>query len=407
MLVDDYTLSAYKPNQKPSKSDQKFIDILAKRLENVDENTTGFSVPMALSDIILQMGRNILTSDNASAALFIQLNDDYTVDRFNALDCDRVFFETPYGSNREIPYIYDNGRKVMLDCINFLWQPLDVNAEEIEGNNPLRPGIRTSFTKMEFLESLRKVLKNQAWPKVKVVLDEKAVINSAPAEVRQDPEMLIDYLNKYMKIVEEQFTGIEPDQNLIFYDTVKEIGFLESSQRFDPTPIAKLIESELISSYKAPPSTVGQGGSTRTGEGLASAELVIFRRSIKAYRKVIERVLSRAFTLAMRLDGRQGYAVFELNEFSLRPPMENAQFESIVQDNTIQAWESGSIGDKEKDRKIRKMQGLQGDAPDDASVKPFSGKSNKQTDRTAVTNESKEKKREETRKNQKTGNDKK
>jgi len=425
MLIDDLSVTAFDADLTPSKKNQKFINALKERLDNIDEYSTGFTVPMSLNDIICQVGRNILTSDNSAAALFLQLNEDYTVDRIKAFDCDRVFFENMHlppmystgqtipvifkdgNKIRDIPYIYFNGHKISLDCINFLWQPLDADAEAIVGNNPLRPGIRTSFTKMEFLENLRKVLKNQAWPKVKIVLDEKAVIQDAPAEVRQNPKLVIKYLNDYLQTVEDQFTGIKADQNLIFYNTVSDIGFLESKQKFDPRPVAELINSELISSYKAPPSTVGQGGKSKVGEGLASAELVIFRRSIKALRKVIERVFSRAFTLALRLDGRKGYAVFKMNEFSLRPPLENAQFETIAQENIIQAWEAGAIGDKEKNRKIRDLNKLEGDAPPDASVKEFSDKRNMQAERTPISEEKKETKRRETRRDQKTGNNRK
>ena len=294
--------------------------------------------------------------------------------------------------------------------MNFIWQPIDCDAGEITGNNPLRPGLRTTFTKIEFLENLRKVLKNQAWPKVKVVLDEQATINLAPPEVKQDPKKLIAWVNDYLSKVEAQLTGIEPDQNIIVYDTIKEISFLESSKNFDPTPIAKLIDSELISSFKAPPSTIGKGGSTRTGEGLASAELVIFRRSIKALRKAPEITYSRAFTLAMRLSGLQGYAKFRFVDFNLRPAEEIAQFDSIRQENTINAWLVGSISSEEKDKKLRHIHGFDGPAPSEAMERPDPRKSNlpdRQTERTPIAEETKESKRRETRKQQKVGNDRK
>ena len=437
MMVDKFTLSAFKTNKTTYKEGQTYLDALIERLNYEDDWAEGFSQTSTLSDQIGRIGRNLLTSDNASAAVFVEIDDKtYEVRKFKLLDCDRVYFERPLltmagigmqqpkkgkGSNanrRQIPYVYENGTKVSLDCVNFLWQPLDPDAEELTGNNPLRPALRNTFTKIEFLENLRKVLKNQAWPKIKVILDEEAVIDMAPGEVSNDPKQLIEFLNEYIEDVKDQLTNIEVDQNLIVYNTIKEISFLESRSNFDPRPIASLLDSEAISALKAPPSTVGKGGSTRTGEGLASAELVIFRRSIKALRRNIENILSRGFTLALRLKGLQGYAKFRMKEFNLRPPEESAQYDQIRQDTIIKAWLMGSIGDKEKDYKLRAMHDLDGLPPEDAQLRPDmldfkqgnltnSDGGNKQTDRTPVSREAKEKKREDTRKQQKTGNERK
>ena len=408
MMTDLYRATCYKTNRSLYAEGQAVIDELIEKIDRVDR-FDGFVQPNTLADQIGRMGRNILTSDNAAGSLFVALNDDFTVDDFKIFDCDAVHFESILSADikrRGKPYIYTNGQKTWLDFANFLWQPLDPDAESMTGNNPLRPGLNTTFTKMEFFDSLRKVLKNQAWPKVKVILDEAAVIKSAPKEVKGDPKKLIEYCNTYLDMVEGQLTGIKPDQNIIVFDTIKEMGFLESSNRFDPTPIAKLLESELISSYKAPPSTIGQGGSTRTGEGLASAELVIFRRMIKALRLVVETIYSRAFTIALRLAGKQGYVKFRLKEFTLRPPEEAAQFDSIRQETVIGAWEVGAIGDDEKNRKIRQIQDLDGPAPADAKIRDtFKGAdaSGRQTGRTPDAEADKEANRENTRKDKKTG----
>ncbi len=409
MMSDDFRATAYKTNQSLYSEGQAYIDELLERF-NYEDDHTGFSQPNTIADQIGQIGRNVLTSDNSSCAMFIQLFKNYEAEKFKIIDCDRVYFNTTDRNKKKAtPFIYENNKKVELDYINFLWQPLDPDAEELVGNNPLRPGLRTTFTKIEFLENLRKVLRNQAWPKIKVVLDEEAVINMAPADIQNDSKKIIDFLNDYIGKVEDQLTGIQADQNIILYDTIKEISFLESTQRFDPSPVAKLLDSEQISSFKAPPSTVGKGGSTKTAEGLASAELVIFRRSIKALRRVIETIYSRSFTVSLRLKGLQGFVKFRLKEFTLRPPEETAQFDSLRQDNIIEGWAVGAIGEEEKNRKIRQIHDLEGVPPEDAKIKPeFMGVGDdKQTERTPISNENKEKEREETRKKQKTGSDKK
>ena len=427
MMVDKFTLSAFKSNKTTYKEGQAYLNSLIERLNYEDDWAEGFSQASTLLDQIGRIGRNLLTSDNSSAAIFVEIDDkSYEVKNFKPLDCDRIYFEKPLNTfanvakkkSYPIPYFYENNQKVYLDCINFLWQPLDPDAEELAGNNPLRPALRNTFTKIEFLENLRKVLKNQAWPKIKVVLDGEAAVNQAPMEIRNDAKQLVEFLNDYLANVKDQLTNIEVDQNLVVWDTIVEMSFLESKNNFDPRPIASLLDSEAISALKAPPSTVGKGGSTRTGEGLASAELVIFRRSIKALRRNIENIYSRAFTLALRLKGLQGYAKFRMKDFTLRPADELAQYDQIRQENIIRAWILGSISTKEKDYKIRDIHDLDGLPPEDAELQTDmldnrqgnllnNDGGNKQTDRTPISRESKERKREETRKQQKTGNERK
>ena len=412
-MVDYARTTVYKVNGSTYKEGQIYIDSLLQRFNYSDNYKDGFSQPNTIHDQVSRIARNLLTSDNAAAALFIKVDPKtYEVDLFKVIDCDSVYFTEPtlYGKKKAIPYIYNNATLVELDVANFLWQPLDADAEQVTGNNPLRPVLRNTFTKLEFLDNLRKVLKNQAWPKIKVVLDEEAVLKLAPSEIRNDMKKLISFFNDYMADVKDQLTNIPADSNIVVYNTIKEMSFLESKGKFDPKPILTMLDSEAISALKAPPSTVGKGGATRTGEGLASAELVVFRRTVKALRNLIENLYSRAFTFALRMGGYQGYVKHRLKEFSLRPPEESAQFDSIRVQIIKDAWILGAIGDDEKDRKIRQILELEGAPPDDAEFKEDlligkSDESDRQTERGPIANRDKERKRSETRKNQKIGND--
>jgi hypothetical protein len=433
MLSDRYRATAYKDNKSLFADGQAFIDGLLERI-NYKDFSMGFVESNTIHDQVSKIGRNMLTSDNAAGALWVALTDKFEVDKFQVIDCDRIYFKNRLGyihdyrlhsgqnvgmnefndpfskkPKRYIPFCYNKGHKISLDYPNLIWQPIDADAGDVVGNNPLRSGLRVVFTKMRFLEDLRRVLRNQAWPKIKVVMDQEATIKMAPPEVKQNPAKLIDFLNAYLSKVKDQLTGIEADQDIVVYNTISDIGFLESSnKKFDFKPVLSMLDSELIASHKAPPSTVGKGGMTKTGEGLASAELVIFRRSIIAMRRVIEALYSRAFTLALRLSGRQGFVKFRLNEFTLRPYEEAAQFDSIRQDTILSAWVNGAIGDEEKNRRIRHLHGLDGPAPVDARVREaVTPATNRETERGPIAEEKKETGRQETRRQQKTGNNRK
>lgn len=429
MMVDESRTTVYQFNTKDTlyPEGQKYIDSLLQKFNYTDAYADGFSQSNTISDQVARIARNLLTSDNAAAALFIKVDPkSFEVDAFKVIDCDRIYFYgqtawgefrsiAPIGGDRKkvIPYFYNDNSQIELDVANFLWQPLDSDAEQVTGNNPLRPVLRNTFTKLEFLDNLRKVLKNQAWPKIKVVLDEEAVLKLAPSEIRNDMKKLISFFNDYLGDVKDQLTNIEADQNIVVYNTIKEMSYLESKGNFDPKPILSMLDAEAISSLKTPPSTVGKGGATRTGEGLAGAELVVYRRTVKALRNLVENLYSRAFTFALRMGGYQGYVKHRLKEFSLRPPEESAQFDSIRIQSIEVAWVLGAIGDDEKDRKIRQILDLEGSPPDDAKFKEelLIGKPNepdRETERSPSANRSKENKRSETRKNQKSsGNDKK
>ncbi len=224
MMVDAARTTVYKSDDSLYPEGQIYIDSLLQKFNYLDEYTNGFSIPNTIPGQISRISRNLLTSDNAAGALFIKVDPKtFEVDEFKVIDCDRVCFhgQTITNNNKKkiTPYIYDGTKKVELDVANFLWQPLDADAEQVVGNNPLRPVLRNTFTKLEFLDNLRKVLKNQAWPKILVVLDEEAVLKLAPADIRNDMKKLIEFFNDYIGDIKDQLTNIEVDQNIVVYST--------------------------------------------------------------------------------------------------------------------------------------------------------------------------------------------
>ena len=92
MLSDDFRVTAYKRNKSLYTEGQEYIDGLLERLNYLD-TFDGFAEPNTIADQIAKMGRNILTSDNAAGAIFVNLDKGYEVHDFQILDCDRVYFD--------------------------------------------------------------------------------------------------------------------------------------------------------------------------------------------------------------------------------------------------------------------------------------------------------------------------
>jgi len=91
-MVDKYTLTAYKTNKTIYKEGQEYLSSLVEKLDYEDNWAEGFSQASTLLDQIGRIGRNILTSDNASSAIFLEINSDtYELERIYPIDCDRVF----------------------------------------------------------------------------------------------------------------------------------------------------------------------------------------------------------------------------------------------------------------------------------------------------------------------------
>ena len=211
----------------------------------------------------------------------------------------------------------------------------------------------------EFIEDMRRVIRQNGAPRLLVKLDYEKVRASAPAEVQTDPAKLQEYMNSVQSQLEDAIRGLSPEDSLVFFDLAEVDSVDTEGEKKDYKDMLDALSGLTASAVKSNPSILGLrlGGSQNT----ASTESMLFTHMAGVLQIPVEQVLSRALTLAVRLYGVDCYIKVEFNPIDLRPKNELEGHKAIRQRRAMELLSTGRITDDE----AQHMMGL-GSLPESA-----------------------------------------
>jgi len=211
----------------------------------------------------------------------------------------------------------------------------------------------------EFIEDMRRVIRQNGAPRLLIKLDYQKVMQSAPAEVKNDPAKLKRYMDSVRAAVEENVKNLSPEDSLVYYDTAEVDSVDTAGEKKDYKDLLDALSGLAASAMKSNPSILGLrlGGSQNT----SSTESMLFTHMARLLQVPVEQVLSRALTLAVRLHGVDVYVKVKFKPIDLRPEMELEGHKAIRQRRVMELLSAGRITDDE----AQMMLGL-GTLPDGA-----------------------------------------
>lgn len=201
------------------------------------------------------------------------------------------------------------------------------------------------FLYEEFVEDMRRVVRQTGQPRLLLKLNYEQVRASAPPEVQQDPEKLKSYIETFRSEVESEVKNLAPEDALVYYDLV-EVDTAETvGEKSDYKDLLDALSGLTASSLKSNPSILGLriGGS----QNVASTESMLFAQVAEVLQSPVEEVFSRALTMAVRLLGVDVYVKFQFMPIDLRPKHELAGHKAIEQANILELLSTGRITDDE------------------------------------------------------------
>jgi hypothetical protein len=169
-------------------------------------------------------------------------------------------------------------------------------------------------------------------------------------EVRQDKAKLEAHMNATISALESQYAALNPEDSLVIFDALS-VDTIQDSNRSEDRSIQvlnDLISGRISSGSKTLPSIIGRGESSSA----ASTESLLFLKNISDSVNEVNALLSRAFTLAIRLFGFDSYVQFAFEEVNLRPGLELASFKAMEQSTVLEQLSYGFISDEEASIKL-------------------------------------------------------
>lgn len=238
------------------------------------------------------------------------------------------------------------GDEIDLDIPTFFYEALDEDLETLYSVSPMEASVQATLADQEFTNDLRRVIKRALHPRMTAQVAFEQFRKSLPPDVAADPEKFQQYQEQFISLIQEQVNSLEPDDALVFFDTLK-FEYLsrgnESLEREYDT-LQNIINSKMAAGAKVPGAVLGHGAGS---QNIASTESALFVKYATGTQVHVNNIISRALTMAVRLLGHDVYVEFAFQKPDLRPEIELEAFKSMEQERTLTLLSLGLITDDE------------------------------------------------------------
>lgn len=329
--------------RRPSAKGQVILEAMLARLAGLEDYNT-WTLSRSLESIASQQLKYVLL--RGACGFELVLNNLRQASRFETVDPVKVQF-THEGPGVYKPFQYDlNGAKVPLDIPTFFWNVLDPDAGSPYETPPFLPVIQAVMFNLSVMQDLQKIVKRVAYPRISIKIVEETLRKFAPISVQTDETAMANWLNSQKEQIASGLSQLNPEDAAVFFDSMS-IDILETKANatVDFRPLKEVIDQRIITGLKSLPTILGrQFGSSQT---LSGVESLLYAKSISSLQQVVTDSLSRALTLALRLEGFLGYVVLKYKPVTLKPDHELEAFYSLKQARVLELLSFGFYTDEE------------------------------------------------------------
>ena len=239
-----------------------------------------------------------------------------------------------------------DGELIELNYPNFFVAEHFKTADQKYAMPVMVSGIRQLIEYGEFVEDMRRVIRQSGQPRLLVQLDYEKVRASAPPEIAMDVDKFSAYLSGIRTDMESLLSGLNPEDALVFYDLASVESLPAAGEKKDYRELLEQLSGQAASALKTNASALGLrigGGS----QNVASTEAMLSTKLAKSFQRPVQDVISRALTLAVRLMGVDVYVKAEFAPIELRPESELEAHRSMKQARVLELLSLGRITDDE------------------------------------------------------------
>lgn len=316
---------------------------LAARFDLVPDYTQGFSQSRGLLALREALGKEIQIE--GAACLELVLDKGRLPYRLAAVSASQILFY-PDGIGMK-PVQRIAGAYIDLDIPTFFWESLDQDLRRAYATSPLESAVQPVLADQEFTNDMRRVLKRAALPRLSITINREELEKSIPPEVKADPDKLLAFCNTVQAEIANVINNLAPEDALVIYSfiTVEHVAGGTGDVPDVFKAVQAIMNAKLSTGAKTLPSVLGHGSGS---QNVASSETLLAMKNANGIvRLKVDELLSRAFTLAVRLFGQDVYVRFESEEIDLRPDLELEAFRAMKQSRILEQLSFGLISDEQ------------------------------------------------------------
>lgn len=334
----DFTVKVFKiGSDKEDTASNKLVQQFIQTLEM--PNINRFESSRSLKKVVNQLMLSVLTRGAGSVELVLA-NSLTGVAFFAPIDPATVTFK--FEDDRFVPY--QDTDKISLDIPTFIYETLDERIDEPYGRSPLTTAVQMVLFQLQVLQDIKAVVHNQGYPRFDITILEEVLLQRMPIGIRNNEQKKSEWLRDKLNEVIDMYNGLQPDDTFVHYDSIKMdmVGGKGGGTLIDPEKLMTVIDNQIMAGLKTLSTILGRR-STGNTESFAKLEVKLYMAGVRAIQEVVERIMSRAFTIMLNLNGKQGIAQFKFQPIEIRTELEQEQFNQIRLQNIAYKRDQGWI----------------------------------------------------------------
>jgi hypothetical protein len=237
------------------------------------------------------------------------------------------------------------GQYIDLDIATFFMVTLDQELLKAYAHSPLEPAIQGVMASFEFMNDLRRIIKNAIHPRMEIVIDQEKFQKTIPPDIQNDAEKTVKFMNDTIASLTSLVADLTPEEAIVHFDTMgfSVVDHGNTNLANEYTVISDIFNSKMTTGTKSLPSILGLGQSTAN---IASTETLMFMKSVEGMITFkLNEIMSCALTQAVRLMGQDVYVEFKWDRLELRPDTEQESFRALKQSRYLELLSLGMMTD--------------------------------------------------------------
>lgn len=197
-----------------------------------------------------------------------------------------------------------NGTFKPLKVPTVLYAAFDPLPGQPKGRSAVQPALFVCITLMRTLRDLSRVIAQQGYPRLDIVVDLKELADTLPEEAALDAEVLQAWADAIIKEVQKVYGALEPDDAYVHSNAVKinrPIGTIEAQSLGAIDSLMRVLERQAIRALRTMPLLMASNESV--SEAHANRQWEAYARGISAVQHLVENAGSRLLSLLLQAQG--------------------------------------------------------------------------------------------------------
>ncbi len=311
----------------------------------------GFQLKRSLNDILDELKYSVLLRGACASELV--LDKKFVPQEIRVIDPAKIeWLEKQPGQYKPIQKSAA-GDDINLDIPTFFYKFYRRSPNDIFTDSLFVSCITTIVSRIQIMNDLYAIMQVTGYPRLTLEVLEEVAIRNAPADIQKDPARLRAWVNELISQEANRFAGVNPQQVYAHTDSIKPamINDKNAGVTLQIDELISTLNAQNQAALKVVPTVIGRGES---GVNTASVEARLFSLSADSLNRCVSEMLSEVLTLAVRMQGFDGYVDFWMPAVELRPELELEPQKTMRQARLLEELSLGLITDEEYHLKMHR-----------------------------------------------------